>query len=455
MSSPLKKRILLVDDDAAHRTMLKANLSGESFDILECEDGDQVISFLDKEGAVDLILLDMKMARMDGLATLAALSGTVHAVIPVIVLTAFSSVDTAVKAMREGAYDYVAKPIDLDELKMVMEKALGFQDLREENSRLKKHLGKQFSFGRMIGGSPAMEELFSTLELVAPSDATVLITGESGTGKELVASALHQKSSRRDFPFIKVNCAALNENLLESELFGHEAGAFTGAATRRKGRFEQADRGTLFLDEIGDMSLQTQAKILRVLQEGELDRLGGSETIRVNVRLLAATHRDLQQMITEGSFRQDLFFRLSVVPVELPPLRERATDIPELAKLFLERYTLKNRKDIKGFSPEVLRIFMLYPWPGNIRELENTVERAVILCPGELISIRELPPQLLPDDLETDTAAPQAPVTLRDMEREMIRSTLAQHNGNRSKTAKVLGVARQTLLNKLKEYDIL
>ncbi len=455
MSSPLKKRILLVDDDAAHRTMLKANLSGESFDILECEDGDQVISFLDKEGAVDLILLDMKMARMDGLATLAALSGTVHAVIPVIVLTAFSSVDTAVKAMREGAYDYVAKPIDLDELKMVMEKALGFQDLREENSRLKKHLGKQFSFGRMIGGSPAMEELFSTLELVAPSDATVLITGESGTGKELVASALHQKSSRKDFPFIKVNCAALNENLLESELFGHEAGAFTGAATRRKGRFEQADRGTLFLDEIGDMSLQTQAKILRVLQEGELDRLGGSETIRVNVRLLAATHRDLQQMITEGSFRQDLFFRLSVVPVELPPLRERATDIPELAKLFLERYTLKNRKDIKGFSPEVLRIFMLYPWPGNIRELENTVERAVILCPGELISIRELPPQLLPDDLETDTAAPQAPVTLRDMEREMIRSTLAQHNGNRSKTAKVLGVARQTLLNKLKEYDIL
>ncbi len=455
MNSPLKKRILLVDDDAAHRTMLKANLSGESFDILECEDGDQVISFLDKEGAVDLILLDMKMARMDGLATLAALSGTVHAVIPVIVLTAFSSVDTAVKAMREGAYDYVAKPIDLDELKMVMEKALGFQDLREENSRLKKHLSKQFSFGRMIGGSPAMEELFSTLELVAPSDATVLITGESGTGKELVASALHQKSSRKDFPFIKVNCAALNENLLESELFGHEAGAFTGAATRRKGRFEQADKGTLFLDEIGDMSLQTQAKILRVLQEGELDRLGGSETIKVNVRLLAATHRDLQQMITEGSFRQDLFFRLSVVPVELPPLRERATDIPELAKLFLERYTLKNRKDIKGFSPEVLRIFMLYPWPGNIRELENTVERAVILCPGELISIRELPPQLLPDDLETDTAAPQAPVTLRDMEREMIRSTLAQHNGNRSKTAKVLGVARQTLLNKLKEYEIL
>lgn len=455
MSNSSQKRILLVDDDDAHRTMLKANLSGSHFEILEIEDGDQVISYLDNEGSVDLILLDMKMARMDGLATLSALRETAYTAIPIIVLTAFSSVDTAVKAMRAGAYDYVAKPIDLDELKLVIEKALGFQALQQENSRLKKHLGKSFSFGNMIGRSPAMEELFATLELVAPSDATVLITGESGTGKELVANALHQKSSRKDFPFIKVNCAALNENLLESELFGHEAGAFTGAVARRKGRFEQASQGTLFLDEIGDMSLQTQAKILRVLQEGELDRLGGSETIKVNVRLLAATHRDLQQMITEGSFRQDLFFRLSVVPVELPPLRERSTDIPELAKLFLERYALKNRKDIKGFTPETLRIFMQYPWPGNIRELENTVERAVILCPGELISIRELPPQLLPADLDPATTPVQTPVTLRDMEREMIRSTLAQHNGNRSKTAKVLGVARQTLLNKLKEYDIL
>lgn len=454
MTELRKKKILLVDDDVAHRTMLKVNLSGEDYQVVEVDDGDQVIPFLEQEHS-DLILLDMRMVRMDGLATLQALQGSVYASIPVIVLTAFSSVETAVKAMREGAYDYVAKPVDLEELRLVIEKALGFQEIKEENERLKRRLDKRFSFGNMIGSSPAMEELFKTLELVAPSDATVLITGESGTGKELVASALHQQSRRCRFPFVKVNCAALNENLLESELFGHEAGAFTGAVAQRRGRFEQANQGTLFLDEIGDMSLQTQAKILRVLQEGELDRLGGSETITVDVRLLAATHRNLQQMIEEGTFRQDLFFRLSVVPVELPPLRERRHDIPDLATLFLVRYAEKNRKDIKGFHPEVLHFFLSYEWPGNIRELENTVERAVILCPGEQITVRELPSHLLPVGAVPDGSPATTPLTLRDMEREMIRVTLAQNKGNRSKTAKILGVARQTLLNKLKEYDLL
>lgn len=454
MSEQRKKRILLVDDDVAHRTMLKVNLSGRHFRILEADDGDQVIPFLDRESC-DLILLDMKMARMDGLATLKALQETLYASIPVIVLTAFSSVDTAVKAMREGAYDYVAKPVDIEELRLVIAKALSFQEIKEENDHLKKRLEKRYSFGNMIGSSSSMKELFATLELVAPSDATVLITGESGTGKELVASALHQQSRRCSFPFVKVNCAALNENLLESELFGHESGAFTGAVSQRKGRFEQADKGTLFLDEIGDMSLQTQAKILRVLQEGELDRLGGSETISVDVRLLAATHRDLQQMIEAETFRQDLFFRLSVVPVELPPLRERRKDIPDLLTLFLDRYAEKNRKDIKGFHPEVLRVFLSYDWPGNIRELENTVERAVILCPGEQITVRELPSQLLPAGSVDETHHAATPLTLRDMEREMIRATLVQNRGNRSKTAKILGVARQTLLNKLKDYDLL
>lgn len=458
MNQEDKKRILLVDDDVAHRTMLKVNLTNEFFHIMEVDDGDQVLPFLEQEDnqeGIDLILLDMKMARMDGLTTLKLLRETIHNTIPVIVLTAFSSIETAVKAMREGAYDYVAKPIDIEELRIVMDKALGFQELKQENIRLKKRLDKHFSFGNIIGSSPAMEDLFATLELVAPSDATVLITGESGTGKELIASALHQHSARKEHPFIKVNCAALNENLLESELFGHETGAFTGAVANRKGRFEQADHGTLFLDEIGDMSLQTQAKILRVLQEGEIDRLGGSETITVNVRLLAATHKNLQEMIKEGTFRQDLFFRLSVVPVELPPLRERIRDIPDLAALFLNRYSEKNRKDIKGFTPEVLRIFMSYEWPGNIRELENTIERAVILCQGEQIGGCDLPPQLLPETTGNEQTTGALPITLRDMEREMIRSTLSQNNGNKSKTAKILGVARQTLLNKLKEYDIL
>jgi transcriptional regulator with GAF, ATPase, and Fis domain len=300
-----------------------------------------------------------------------------------------------------------------------------------------------------------MQQMFATLEMVAPTDATVLITGESGTGKELVANALHQNSLRHDRSFIKLNCAALHENLLESELFGHESGAFTGASGRRKGRFEAADKGTMFLDEIGDMSLQTQAKILRVLQEGEFERLGGNETIKVDVRLLAATHRDLQEMIEAGSFRQDLYFRLSVVPVNLPPLRDRNTDIFELANHFLNRFSEKNRKDIKDFHPEALNLLMQYDWPGNIRELENTVERAVILCHGEQITPQDLPPHLLSEDVRNlKTTQVQDSFTLRDMEREVIRSTLEKTGNNKSQAAKQLGVARQTLLNKIKEYGL-
>ncbi len=276
--------------------------------------------------------------------------------------------------------DYITKPVDIEELKLIIDKALDLRQLREENEQLRNRLQERFSFDKIIGNSPVMQEMFNTLALVAPSDATVLVTGESGTGKELIANALHENSKRHDFPFIKINCAALHENLLESELFGHEQGAFTGATSQRKGRFEPAHQGTLFLDEIGDLSLTTQAKILRVLQEGELERLGGNQTISVDVRLVAATHKDLQAMIQESTFRQDLFFRLSVVPVHLPPLRERSTDIPDLSRHFFQKHAIKNRKDIKRFHPEVLNIFMRYNWPGNIRELENTIERVVILC---------------------------------------------------------------------------
>jgi two-component system, NtrC family, response regulator HydG len=445
--------ILLVDDDIAHRTMLKVNLGSEGYRVEVVADGDEVLPFL-RHHEVDLILLDMKMARMDGLATLSVLLQAGYT-FPVIVLTAFSSVESAVEAMRKGAFDYIAKPVDIEELKLVINRALSFRILSEENKTLKNRLGERFAFDNIIGKSAAMQEMFATLSMVAPTDATVLITGESGTGKELVANALHHNSPRRAFPFIKLNCAALNENLLESELFGHEAGAFTGAAGRRKGRFELAHKGTLFLDEIGDMSLPTQAKILRVLQEGEFERLGGAETIKVDVRLLAATHKNLLTMIGEETFRQDLYFRLSVVPVHLPALRERALDIPELANHFLQRFIEKNRKDIKGIHPEALNLLMQYGWPGNIRELENTLERAVILCLGEQITPQDLPPHLLAKEVQgMKKPLDDDGFTLRDMEREVIKSTLNKMGNNKSLTAKKLGVSRQTLLNKIKEYGL-
>lgn len=450
----MMKKILIVDDDTAHRTMLKANLLGAGYEIVEADDGDQVLPILAAQD-VDLILMDLKMQRMDGIETIRLLQekGRVE---PVVVITAFSSVESAVEAMKHGAMDYVTKPVDIDSLKLTVAKALDFEALREENQELRKRLGEQFDFGNIIGRSPAMQKVFETLSLVAPSDATVLINGESGTGKELIASALHHNSNRKGNPFIKVNCAALHENLLESELFGHEKGAFTGADSLRQGRFELASGGTLFLDEIGDMSLQTQAKILRVLQEGELERLGGSKTIKVDVRLVAATHKNLTAMVEEGSFRQDLFFRLSVVPIELPPLRDRLEDIPALADFFLKRYAKKNKKDIKGFHPQSLVLMTRYSWPGNIRELENSIERAVILCLGEQISPKELPPQMLPADFQLydEPASTSGDLTLKNVEREAIRTSLEQTEGNKSKSAKLLGIARQTLLNKIKEYGL-
>ncbi|SDO72079.1 sigma-54-dependent transcriptional regulator [Desulforhopalus singaporensis] len=450
-----KTLILLVDDDDAHRMMLRANLEDSGYAIAELSDGDEVLPYLvGNDNSPDLIVLDMKMARQDGLTTLSVLLQAGWD-IPVIVLTAFSSVESAVAAMKKGAFDYITKPVDIEELKILVDRALSFRLLAKENESLKNRLDEQFSFGSIIGKSIAMQKMFTTLSMVAPTDATVLITGESGTGKELVANALHQNSLRKDKPFIKLNCAALNENLLESELFGHEQGAFTGAATRREGRFELADGGTLFLDEIGDMSLQTQAKILRVLQEKEFERLGGTETVAVDVRLLAATHKDLSKMIGENTFRQDLYFRLSVVPVKLPALRERNTDIPDLASHFLKKFSEKNRKDIKGFHPEVLNLLMQYSWPGNIRELENTIERAVILCMGEQISAHDLPTHLLSEEVQEIKHSKQTEgFTLRDMEREVIRSTLEKTGNNKSRTAKLLGVARQTLLNKIKEYGL-
>ena len=449
-----KLTLLLVDDDVAHRTMLKAHLAGEGYQIVEADDGDIGVHLV-KQRDIDLVLLDLKMKRMGGMEALAEIL-QLKPELPVIIITAFSSVENAVAAIKEGAFDYVTKPIDSDALLLTVRRALEYKHLQQENISLKQQLGEKFDLGPLIGSSQPMQELAETLALVAPADATVLITGESGTGKELVAGAVHHNSSRRQASFVKINCAALHENLLESELFGHEKGAFTGAAEQRKGRFELADKGTLFLDEIGDMSLTTQAKILRVLQEGEFERLGGTKTIKVDVRLIAATHKNLQQMIETGLFRQDLFFRLSVVPLHLPPLRERPMDIPVLAQHFLSRYCEKNRKDIRSFQAEALEALLIYPWPGNIRELENAIERAVILCLDEQILLQHLPLQVR-QAYSADGDRPFAirpGVTLKNMEKELILSTLKQTENNRTRAAEILGVTRQTLQNKLKEYRL-
>ncbi len=452
-TQPRKHQLLLVDDDIGHRTMLKLNLERLGYNITEACDGDEVLAILQKD-IFDLILLDLKMERIGGLETLEIL-GDAGINIPTIVITAFSSINSVVTAMKKGAYDYITKPIDIDNLAHILTRALDHSALRKENAYLKDRLALDYSFDKIIGSSAVMRELFATLKLVAESDATVLIQGESGTGKELVANALHESGPRKKGPFVKVNCSALHENLLESELFGHEAGAFTGANARRKGRFELAHGGTLFLDEIGDMSLPTQAKILRVLQEGAFERVGGNDTINVDVRLLAATHKDLEQMIKEETFRQDLYFRLAVIPLDLPPLRERQEDISDLANHFLAKKNKKNNKTIKGFHPETLNIFMRYNWVGNIRELENTIERAVILCLGDQITPRELPPRFFPDNATPNSNKFAARGwTLRDMEREMIRATLHDTNNNQSLAAKNLGIARQTLINKIKEYDL-
>ena len=446
-------RILLVDDDKAHRSMLKAHLAGEGYNLVEADDGDVAVHLV-KEHHYDLLLLDLKMKRMGGMEALSAIH-QLKPNLPVVIITAFSSIEAAVEAMKKGAFDYITKPVDADALLQTVERSLHV-------SRIKKSAAEQqetktkFDLGKLVGTSRAMQELAETLALVAPSDATVLISGESGTGKELVAGAAHNNSLRKDAPFIKVNCAALHENLLESELFGHEKGAYTGAAEQRKGRFELADQGTLLLDEIGDMSPTTQAKILRVLQEGEFERLGGTQTIKVDVRLIAATHHNLKQMVDEGRFRQDLYYRLSVVPLHLPPLRERPMDIPALAEHFLNLYAEKNRKDIRSFQPEALEALLSYSWPGNIRELENAIERAVILCLDEQIGLPQLPVQVR-QAYSRDEQRPFAVrpgMTLKDMEKELILSTLRQTDNNRTQAAKILGVTRQTLQNKLKEYGL-
>ncbi len=449
-----KARILVVDDEESHRVMLRAVLQDTGYEVAEAADGPEAVRAVEQE-PFDLILLDVRMATMDGIEALNEIR-KISPFLPVLMMTAYASVKTAVEALKAGAFDYLTKPLDIDELKILVEKALEHYHLREENLALKERLGSRFDFSRIIGKSPKMKVLFDLVAQVAPTDATVLILGESGTGKELVANAIHHHSPRSSQPFIKVACAALPETLLESELFGHERGAFTGAIARREGRFQSAHRGTIFLDEVGEMSPATQAKLLRVLQEKEFEPLGSPRTIKVDVRVLAATNKDLEKEVKEGRFREDLYYRLNVVPVLLPPLRERKEDIPELAIHFLALYREKNQKDIKEISGKALDLLVRYDWPGNIRELENCLERAVIMARGEVIAPADLPSpiQALSSDKQEWGAYFPSGISLQEMEKALILKTLEDTGGNRSRAAEILGINRRTLQIKLKEYGM-
>jgi len=452
-----KRTILVVDDDHAHRIMLRTLLSGWGYLIHEADDGETAIAAV-RNQPFDLILMDIRMLKVSGLEALVEIKAF-NPAIPVMIMTAYASLETAVEAVKKGAYDYLQKPLDFDELRLKMERAMEHRQLKEENALLKESLGSRFDRRNLIGSSPVMVRLLDTVAQVAPSEATVLITGESGTGKEMIAGAIHFNSRRREGPFVKINCAAITETLLESELFGHEKGSFTGADRRKEGKFRQADGGTIFLDEVSEMSLAMQVKLLRVLQEREITRVGGDEAVKVDVRVVAATNRDLTEEIGAGRFREDLFYRLNVVTLLAPPLRERAEDIPTLAQHFLAHFAEKNHKPIKGFSPQAMDRLRHYPWPGNVRELMNAIERGVVLSRSDYMEERELSLVMTtgPDDTSNDYSSPgeKQPSSLDEVEKVAIIRTLGDAKGNKSEAARRLGVTRRTLHLKLKKYGLM
>jgi len=452
-----KSEILVVDDDSAHRTMLRTLLNGWQYDIIEADDGSTAIEKV-RERPFDLVLMDVRMLKVSGLEALDEIKAF-NPAIPVIIMTAYSSLETAVDAIKKGAYDYLTKPLDFDKLKITIKRAMEHIRLKEENRILKESLGKHFDRVNIIGQSPAMIKLLETVAQVAASEATVLINGESGTGKELIAGAIHFNSPRKDGPFVKINCAAITETLLESELFGHEKGAFTGADKRKDGRFVQAHKGSLFLDEVSEMTLAMQVKLLRVLQEREITRVGGDGVVKVDVRVIGATNRNLMNMIKEDSFREDLFYRLNVISLDIPPLRERRDDIVLLVQHFLQDFSAKNRKQIKGFTPKAIDCLIRYDWPGNVRELMNAVERAVVLAKTEHIDDEDL--AIIQTPLgQTAESTPvlydiNYNITLEDMERTAVIKTLKTSDGNKSEAARRLGITRKTLHKKLKKYGIM
>lgn len=449
MHTQAKVKILVVDDERVHRFMLCALFAEWGWDTEEADDGTAAVAAVE-QGPYDAILMDVRMTIMDGMEALKRIHA-INPAIPVVIMTAFSSVDSAVAAIKKGAHDYLTKPLDFDRLRATLEVAMGHRQQGESAVEVDHPFGDD---GRIIGTSVPMRELWDLIVQVAPTEATVLINGESGTGKELVAAALHHSSQRAQGPLVKVNCAALVETLLESELFGHERGAFTGADRRREGCFVQARGGTLFLDEIGETSPGMQAKLLRVLQEHELQRVGGQETIKVDVRLLAATNRDLEEEVAAGRFREDLYYRLKVVELEVPPLRDRYGDIPLLANYFLRRFAEKNGRQVSGITPECMDVLNRYPWPGNVRELEHAIERGVILMRGEYLDTNVLPLALQRWAGMNVSREVEEPATLKEAEKMLILKTLEETGGNRSEAARRLQITRKTLLNKLKSYNI-
>jgi DNA-binding NtrC family response regulator len=447
-----KRRILVVDDEPNARAALRTILTEEGYEITEAADGEEGLARL-QEWSPDLVLADVRMPRMDGLALLrkAKESGSDATFV---MMTAFASIEAAVQAMKAGAENYLVKPLDVGAVLVFLDKALEKRRLIEEAATLRERVRDRFRLEGMVGDSPELRAVVDVVRQAAPTKATVLILGESGTGKELIAQALHELSPRRDKPFVKVSCAALSETLLESELFGHERGSFTGAVGRKEGRFELADGGTLFLDEIGDISPTVQVKLLRALQTKEFERVGGTQTLKVEVRVVAATNRDLAASVKAGRFREDLFYRLNVVAVTLPPLRNRKGDIPALAAHFIDKYAKSYGKEVEGLAPGTLNALLSHDWPGNVRELENAIERAVVLCKGPQLTADDLPATLRgPRPAGRDAAGLIPGASLYEIEREAILRTLEIVGGSTSRAAEMLGISVRKIQYRLKEYS--
>jgi two-component system, NtrC family, response regulator AtoC len=447
----MKQRILVVDDEEKLRRVIELQLMTAGFDVDKAGSAEQGLKLAER---ADLVLTDLKLPGMDGLELLAAIRRQ-NMQSPVIVMTAFGTIEVAVEAMKAGAVDFLMKPFSLDHLMAVVQKALEVRALRDENRQLREELGKRYQFDNIIGRSPLMQEVFATIERVAPTRATVLLAGESGVGKDLIARAIHFHSPRRDRPFVKINCTALPENLMESELFGYEKGAFTGANTTKPGKFEQADTGTVFLDEIGDVPASIQVKLLRILQEREFERLGSNKTRHIDVRVIAATNQDLRAALEQGTFREDLYYRLNVVPINIAPLRERMQDIPFLAEHFLQKYAAEAGNRIQSITPAAMSKLADYHWPGNVRELENVIERSLVMCTSDRLDVSDIKLDHAPRPRSTanDFSLPPG-MTLDQYEQEIIREALKRADGNKSQAARALGLTRNAMRYRLTQMGL-